>query len=453
MSETPIRVCVVDDETPIVELLSTFFEEKGYAVSGFTNPGEARSFLEREQVDVVFTDLKMPEVTGLDIVDTVNLHQQDALVVIFTGYASIDSAIRALQQGVYDYIRKPFKLEEIQAVLNRAVEKLLLRRENLRLHKENERMLADLTMLYDISSIMYQVLDLDVIGDMILDTLTEGIHVTGVGLYLDPEGSRSFRHVKSRSLPERLTETTLTPGTLVNGTKVPQNQVHILPIEDRRLEVNGSPVDFPAESRYWISVPIQFQNQTRGLLILVDSRPNLTATASQVKLYQVVATQIAPVLARDSQAQPIRNGADRSWAWDDQSLINTLLDDASGLNAAYILLQVHNPAGWDQIPAKELDTCEALLQEAFAAFPVEKTRFFNYILAAVVGVNTVEAELKLTELKAKFDQVYNGTTSLLRCGLSAYPRDGETASQLLNHLLFSTYKEFPGQPEEGPAES
>ncbi|MFQ6614669.1 MAG: response regulator, partial [Fidelibacterota bacterium] len=100
MNKTPISICVVDDENSIVELLNTYFTGKGYLVHGFTASTEAREFLKQNTVDIVFTDLKMPEISGLDIVDTVKEYQKDTMVIIFTGYASIDSAIRALQQGV-----------------------------------------------------------------------------------------------------------------------------------------------------------------------------------------------------------------------------------------------------------------------------------------------------------------------------------------------------------------
>ncbi|PJA54403.1 MAG: hypothetical protein CO167_04075, partial [Candidatus Marinimicrobia bacterium CG_4_9_14_3_um_filter_48_9] len=170
----PVSVLVVDDEIYIVDMLTSYLVEHGYIVEGYTNPLEALERYRQKTFDLIVTDLKMDEMSGTELVDQIRQKNADTLIIIMTGFASIQSAIRAIQQEVYDYLQKPFKLAEINAVIGRAAEKLLLQRENEALHRRIDQMLADITLLYDVSNILYQVPAYETAMDMVLDTLSEG---------------------------------------------------------------------------------------------------------------------------------------------------------------------------------------------------------------------------------------------------------------------------------------
>ena len=86
-----LKIMVIDDEKPIVDTLMIYFDRIGYNVKGYYDSVEAREVLQKEKYDIVFTDLKMPEVSGMEIVKTVKEQENDTVVIIFTGYAVLTS--------------------------------------------------------------------------------------------------------------------------------------------------------------------------------------------------------------------------------------------------------------------------------------------------------------------------------------------------------------------------
>ena len=116
MQTDKITILLIDDEKLIVEMLTTFLSKKGFEITGLTDSREALECIKANTYDIVLTDLKMPDVSGMDIINAVKSSGKDIEMIIFTGYATIDSAIEAIRQGVYDYIKKPFNPDEFSKV-------------------------------------------------------------------------------------------------------------------------------------------------------------------------------------------------------------------------------------------------------------------------------------------------------------------------------------------------
>ncbi len=125
---SPARILVVDDAPPTVELLRRNLVALGHTVHTATSVPEALDVLEREPVDLVLTDLKMPQVGGLDLVRHVRANLEDTEVVLMTGYASIEGAVEAMRCGADDYLAKPFTDDELAGAVARALKALHLRR-------------------------------------------------------------------------------------------------------------------------------------------------------------------------------------------------------------------------------------------------------------------------------------------------------------------------------------
>ncbi len=131
----PVRVAIVDDEVVVCRRLSQALSKDGYEVEAFT---AGRSFLERMQeqpFDVVFCDLMLPDLNGLDVLSEAKSIRRETEVIIITGYGSIESAIEAIKEGAHHYVTKPLKLAEVRLLAQGAVEKINLRQENLRLRE------------------------------------------------------------------------------------------------------------------------------------------------------------------------------------------------------------------------------------------------------------------------------------------------------------------------------
>jgi DNA-binding NtrC family response regulator len=122
------RILVVDDAPNTLEVLGRNLTSKGYQV--FTAPGavEAIKILDATPVDLVITDLKMPRVSGLDLVRHVRENFKDTEVMMITGYATVEGAVKALKTGAEEYLPKPFTDEELFSAVQRALDKLHVRR-------------------------------------------------------------------------------------------------------------------------------------------------------------------------------------------------------------------------------------------------------------------------------------------------------------------------------------
>ena len=130
------RILVVDDERSMQEFLDIFFRSEGYSVATVGDIESARLHLEGDEFDLVITDIQMPGGSGLELLHTVHDTASDTVVIMMTAFASTETAIAAMKQGAYDYVTKPFKLDEIRLVVEKALEKKLLSRENRRLRSE-----------------------------------------------------------------------------------------------------------------------------------------------------------------------------------------------------------------------------------------------------------------------------------------------------------------------------
>ena len=140
----------------MVRLLEQDLTAAGFAVFPACSGAAAVRLLRDTPVDAVVTDLRMPDVDGLEIVRAAAESQPDAKVIIITAFATIASAIDAVKQGAFDYVSKPFEIEELVLALERAVEDSRLRRENRSLRGEMARRYG-LESLIGASPVMQEV--------------------------------------------------------------------------------------------------------------------------------------------------------------------------------------------------------------------------------------------------------------------------------------------------------
>ncbi len=133
------RVLVVDDEQIIRESLSFVLEKEGYEVVEAANGVEAIKKLEQKPADIVLTDLEMPELKGIELLERVTRQFPQTFVMIITAYGSLETAIAALRQGAYDYILKPLEFDDLLHRIRRLSEHRRLARENSLLRQELHR--------------------------------------------------------------------------------------------------------------------------------------------------------------------------------------------------------------------------------------------------------------------------------------------------------------------------
>jgi DNA-binding NtrC family response regulator len=125
------KILIVDDEPDMLKLLSMILREKTpYEVTTTNNPVEAVELAKTGDFDLVITDLKMPGLDGLQLLEEVKKKDEDIPVIIITAYGTIDAATEAIEKGGFDFITKPFKKEQILFTIEKAMKWLKVQREN-----------------------------------------------------------------------------------------------------------------------------------------------------------------------------------------------------------------------------------------------------------------------------------------------------------------------------------
>ncbi|MDA8098597.1 MAG: sigma-54 dependent transcriptional regulator [Nitrospiraceae bacterium] len=209
------KILIVDDEQSMREMLSLLLRKEGYAVAVAANGEAAISAIQNEIYDLVITDIKMPRVGGIALLKTVKEISPDTIVIVITAYATTETAVDAMKLGAYDYITKPFKNEEIRLIVQKALEKQILRKENILLRREIESR-AGFENFIGKSSVMQRIFDtIRQVADSKSTVLITGESGTGkelVARAIHDQSSpkqKPFVAINCGALPETLLESEL----------------------------------------------------------------------------------------------------------------------------------------------------------------------------------------------------------------------------------------------------
>jgi len=211
-------ILIVDDELEVRVTLLEALEDQGYTAEAVASGEEALARMAKRSFPVVLTDLHMPGgQTGLDLIGAIRNQFPDTLCVLITAYATLDTSIEALKRGAYDLIQKPFRLAEMEVVLNRALEHANLLQKVRAYQEELETRILNRTRdlqeahqeALALSNLSLQALDApspEASLDPLLDWLADRWAPDGLGCYRrDEDGSLALRAARGRlSLPPRL---------------------------------------------------------------------------------------------------------------------------------------------------------------------------------------------------------------------------------------------------------
>jgi two-component system, sensor histidine kinase and response regulator len=152
------RLLIVDDEAAQLRALCDTLQLEGYVTQGYASGQQALATLSPGEFDLLLTDLMMPGMDGITLIDAAKKIDPSIGALVMTGHGTIDTAVRAMQGGALDYILKPFKLNVILPVIARALDVQRLRRENAELHLREKQRSAELAAAYhDLESFSYSI--------------------------------------------------------------------------------------------------------------------------------------------------------------------------------------------------------------------------------------------------------------------------------------------------------
>ena len=209
------RILVVDDEQSMREFLEIFFRGDGYDVLTTGDVDSALVALDSDDFDVVISDLQMPGRSGLELLHAVKDKAPETVVIMITAFATAETAITAMKQGAYDYVTKPFKVDELRLVVEKALEKRLLAAENQRLRSELRKETRHRNLVGS-SRAMQQLYDMVArVADTRTNVLIQGESGTGkelVARAIHDQSERreqAFVAVNCGAIPENLLESEL----------------------------------------------------------------------------------------------------------------------------------------------------------------------------------------------------------------------------------------------------
>jgi DNA-binding NtrC family response regulator len=127
------EILFVDDDEVILDMVGRYLQREGYQVSLVNSGLGALELLQKKNFDVVFTDFKMPEIDGLELLSAIKQYRPNTEVIVVTGHGTMETAVQAMKIGSYDYLQKPFKLDLLKLLIDRILEEKRLKDENVRL--------------------------------------------------------------------------------------------------------------------------------------------------------------------------------------------------------------------------------------------------------------------------------------------------------------------------------
>jgi response regulator RpfG family c-di-GMP phosphodiesterase len=279
-------ILVVDDEAMIREVLADFLSLEGFSVRTAANGVEALTELSRGQCDLVLTDLKMPKMGGLELLDSIQKNMPYVVVVIMTGFGTIETAIGAMKRGAYDYILKPFKVDEVVHTLRRGLEKQKLVAENMRL--------KETLSLFKVSEAIAASLSLDEVVQTIVDTAVHEVSADIVSVILDDGEGRWFERAR------------IVDPDLPNGDSLGAFDADALAAyfeEDKPLLVHGTMaerfVEKNGDGTEIVSLavtPLRVKNVPIGFLCVTSITPSKRFDEGQRKLLHLVSNRASAAI-------------------------------------------------------------------------------------------------------------------------------------------------------------
>ncbi|NCO57988.1 MAG: Fis family transcriptional regulator [Nitrospirae bacterium CG18_big_fil_WC_8_21_14_2_50_70_55] len=210
-----MHILITEDDGPMREMLSRFLAGRGHEVEEANGGAQALARLATSPADVLLTDVRMPEMGGVELTQRVKELQPEVAVVVMTAFGSVQTAVEAMRAGAIDYLSKPFKMEEVELVLARIEEERNLRRRVNHLQREVEERFQFANILGQ-SPVMQRVFELiEQVAPTLSNILISGASGTGKELvaraihYNCPRRTAPFIPINCSAIPEQLLESEL----------------------------------------------------------------------------------------------------------------------------------------------------------------------------------------------------------------------------------------------------
>ena len=313
MNKAGEKIIVIDDEKRMCDSLTALLSDDGYEVKAFQDSPKAAAAIRSEKVDLVITDIKMPEMDGLQILQVVREVDEDIPVILMTGYASLDSAVEAVSRGAYDYLLKPVEFAHLQLAVNRALEKRRSDLDRLRLLEELKlsnlilhRRIAELNALYEAGKSIGSAANLNELLRQIV-ALASSVTDAQVGsIMLLDERERHLTIEAAIGLDQQIIDRTrLAVGESIAGYVAKTGEPLIVEdIErDERFQRTSQEKYGGASS---LCAPLTIKNKVIGVINMANKEGGEIFTENDLRLLTTFASQAAVVVDDANQFEKNR---------------------------------------------------------------------------------------------------------------------------------------------------
>ncbi|OQX92802.1 MAG: hypothetical protein B6D58_01060 [candidate division Zixibacteria bacterium 4484_95] len=299
------KILIVDDERRMCDSLKTLLEIEGYSILAVSDSEEAVNLINNENFDLVITDIKMPGISGLDILKRARKKDPSLEVILITGYASLSSAKEAVELGAFGYITKPIEFEDFKLKVIRSLEKRSNALEKNRLleqlTKTNtllKQKLSEIDALFSASTMLATAIDLTEALTQILSLAIDVIGAKiGSVMILDPTKNELYIGAACGLSDDIVLNTKLKLGSSIAGYVAKTAEPLI--VEDIEKDPRFSRINRQHyESKSLISVPLRYKGRILGVINLNNKTTGTTFNEDDLKLLTSFAAQAAIAIDR-----------------------------------------------------------------------------------------------------------------------------------------------------------
>ncbi len=274
------RLVIIDDESHITEIIARFFREKGHEVTGFTRAEEALAHLAAAQTDLVITDIAMQGLSGLELLQKMKDAGLDVPVIVTTGNPSHNSAVQALRSGAFDYVVKPFHLEEIS---ERADKALFTKRV-----KDENTLYSKLVSLHSISRVTAEAASMDELSTKVIKLGTRLTGSDGGWYWVASPSSDTAISAAKVLYPDA-------DGISQHGflVKVARSTAEKVDVEVTDAGPGDGASDSGGPGAWYLSLPVEVGSALHGVLIFRRAKPAPGYDAVDLEVFNQLAATFA----------------------------------------------------------------------------------------------------------------------------------------------------------------
>ena len=326
------KILIVDDETTIQFVLATLMGQLGHEVVHVSSAEEAETKFEQGPFSLAMVDIVLPGVNGLGLLARIKEVSPDTEVMVMTSHASIDTAIEALRKGAYDYIHKPFELDDVTAAVTRALDKRRLTLQNRVLLAQQEthnselmQAVSRLRSLNAAGSGMSGIATLPELLDFFVGLVADELDVERVSLMLRDEDGEELRVAASRGLPQDVASSiSVKVGEGVSGEVAKQGRAILVGRSETPSE-HAYKTDSFVSVPIVLSVPIRTPGSILGVINVTDRRNRRPFDEDDKAYLNALAGQAGVAIERARHGERLRRAYETLRTAQDQAVASSRL--------------------------------------------------------------------------------------------------------------------------------